>query len=192
MYKNHCGLIPVLLLWFHSGGHCNTMTDCKVFRNHIQGMEKAAYFILFIYIFWKRHRLQKVWDLALCLSCLAVKCHMSCRDKHWLCSSCCSSCHWGLGCTILWEGHCPSHFLSVIGAGNLTVVACDTSVKGLCSLGYDEKTFERDWFGPWWLLPVEFWIVVLVVSFLYMYIQYIKQLYLSFPQENIKQTITGI
>lgn len=52
MYKIQCGLIPFLLLCYYSGGHCNTMTDCTVFKNHIQEMEKAAYFILFICIFW--------------------------------------------------------------------------------------------------------------------------------------------
>lgn len=100
MYKNHCGLIPVLLIWYYSRRHCNTMTDCKVFRNHIQGMEKAAYFILFIYIFLWLNILTETQTSksvrSLCLSCLAVKCCMSCRDQHWLCSSCCSSCHWGL------------------------------------------------------------------------------------------------
>lgn len=37
-----------------------------------------------------------MWALALCLSCLAVKRRMSCKDKHWLDSSCCSSCYWEL------------------------------------------------------------------------------------------------
>lgn len=49
-----------------------------------------------------------------------------------------------LSCTISQEGHCPSHFLSVIWAGNVAVVSYDTNMRGLCSLGYDEKTFEKD------------------------------------------------
>lgn len=148
------------------------MADCKVFKNHIQEMEKTAYFILFIYMFWWLNIPTEKWTSKSVRSCFVFELH-GFQMLHVLT---------GIDPTtpavapvienlcIFWAGHCPNHFLSVIGAGNAAVVSCDTSVKGLCSLGYHEKAVERDWSGQWRLLPVELWIVLLVVLFLYMYI----------------------
>lgn len=207
MYKIRCGLTLLLLLWCYSGGHCNTMTDCEVFQNHILGMEKA-YFILFIYIFcwlniptekWSskskscknefQKKVQK-WDLALCLSCMAVKCCMSCRDRHWLYSSCRSSCRWELVMYHLLRRSLPQPF-----------PRCYWCWK--CSSGFMWHKCEGSvQFEMWWEDIREGLVWAMAASacgvvnyaacgfiFMYVHITYQTAILKNFPQENTKQTI---